>query len=121
MSYHGTSPPVTDSDQVKAALAALAEGRESDTDGATAKDGATATATPTGAENDDYRRIIDRAAAATDDVELAAEFVESTGVERLREAVERAEQEVSGRATAGREALDAFERYRLAARAPPER
>jgi len=111
---------VTDSDQVKAALAALAagDGDASVTDEpASARTGSGAVVSD---EHAEYRQIIDRATAATDDIEAAAEFVDSTGLDQLREAVNRAEREVSGLATEGRAALDAFERYRLAAKGPPE-
>lgn len=113
---------MTESDQVKAALAALATGEERDpapeqsSDSPTKRTMANLTERPA-----EYRRVIDRASTATDDIELAAEFVESTGLERLHEAVERAEREVSGAAAEGREAIEAFERFRLAAKGQRER
>lgn len=62
-----------------------------------------------------YRAVIQRAVAATEDVEAAADFVESVGLDGLERAVERAEREVSGLAKEGREALTTFERFRVAA------
>ena len=106
---------MTDSKQAKAALAALAAG-----------DAADETVTPTTeqrAETDngaDYRRVIEQAVAATDDIEAAAAFVESVGVERLETAVETAEREVSELSSAGRDALGTFERFRAAAHSVDE-
>jgi len=112
---------VTENDQVKAALAALAEGESRDAAPAQSNDSPTKrTMSDLAAPRVEYRRIIDRASAATDDIELAAEFVDSTGLDRLHDAVERAEQEVSGAAAEGREALEAFERFRLAAKGQRE-
>ncbi|WP_262175708.1 hypothetical protein [Haloarcula laminariae] len=105
---------MTGSERAKAALAALA-------------DGETRSAAPAvgDAETDDehrapadYRSVIERATAATEDVDAAAAFVESVGLERLERAVERAERGVSGLADDGREALAAFERFRVAAAGP---
>lgn len=99
------------SDRAKAALATLA-------DGDTAQDTTSATGTvPTSA---DYRRVIDRAARATEDIDLAAEFVETVGLDRLEAAVETADREVSALAAEGREALATFERFRVAAQGPME-
>lgn len=158
MGYRGHRPTVTESEQVKAALAALAEGepargtatgkhgrqrREQDgpergggppderTGGGVAHAQGTAFgwgANGTAAQADtgeggvatDYRAVIERAADATEDIEAAAGFVESVGLDRLEWAVERAEHEVSGLAADGREALATFERFRAAAAGPVE-
>ena len=110
---------MTESDQVKAALAALAEGDGREHGPAPSSERTTQrTMADRSAE---YRRIIGRASVATDDIELAAAFVDETGLERLHAAVERAEREVSGAAAEGREALEAFERFRLAAKEQRER
>lgn len=113
---------MTESDQVKAALAALAEGegRESAVE-QSSESPAKRTLSEIAECPAEYRRIIDRASAATEDIELAAEFLDSNGLERLHDAVDRAEREVSGVATEGRDALEAFERFRLAAEGPRER
>jgi len=73
---------VTD-DQVKAALAALADGR-ADADGSMAS--TTAEHTETGP--DDYRATIRRAVEASHDLESAAVFVESVGLDELERAVD---------------------------------
>lgn len=54
------------------------------------------------------RDPVERAVGAVDDLETAARFAESGGVERLRRTLERRDRE------AGRRALAAFERYRAA-------
>ena len=69
-----------------------------------------------GPVTDEYTTVIARAVDATDDLDAAVTFLEDTGLERLEAAVERAEAEVSGKATAGRDALAAFRRYRAVAR-----
>ena len=109
---------MTDSEQVKAALAALASGETAESTDDTARP-ETLPDSRSG-EEAAYRRVIERAVAATDDIEAAATFVESVGLDRLEAAVERAEHEVSGLATDGREALAAFERFRVAAAGPRE-
>ncbi|MDQ2073100.1 hypothetical protein ACODNH_06475 [Haloarcula sp. NS06] len=120
---------MADSDQVKAALAALAdeEGDNSD-DG----DGATRVADREGGSSAgrmgthetggdaDYRTVIERATRATDDLDDAVAFVETFGVGRLGAAVAQAEHEVSGLADEGRAALRAFRRYRDAAAGPSD-
>jgi len=125
---------MTESEQAKAALAALANGEcersaeapsERRERAATrARDdpfewGADGTASQTAAERadavGDYRAVIERAVEATEDVEAAAAFAESVGRDRLEAAVERAEREVSELAGDGREALETFERFRAAA------
>ncbi|MES3516529.1 MAG: hypothetical protein PPP58_02580 [Natronomonas sp.] len=66
--------------------------------------------------NDD-ERTVRRAAAAVDDLEAAATFVEETGVSELAaaiEAIERKESETVPKR--GREALDLFRQFRQAAR-----
>ena len=108
---------MTDSEQVKAALAALASGDAPESTDDTARP-ETLTESTSGAVA--YRQVIEQAVAATDDVEAAAAFVESVGLDRLEAAVERAEHEVSGLAADGREALAAFERFRVAAAGPRE-
>jgi|GEM_PF-2845140 len=62
-----------------------------------------------------YRETIERANAAVDDLDAAAEFVEEDGVEELERAVERAEQSVSACAEDGQRALVAFREFREAA------
>ena len=132
---------MTESEQVKAALAALAAGESEPragppagrtADGATAgysdgSDGVTSSAQPTsdqrtggGPPATDYRAVIERAVEATGDLEAAAAFVESVGLDRLEAAVERAALEVSGLADEGRDALATFERFRVAAQGPVE-
>ena len=125
---------MADSEQVKAALAALAD-RESPRDGRTRADGVcgheqsiqdepAVDEGPQSAGNDaseaNYREIIERAVAATEDLDEAVEFVDTVGLDRLEAAVERAEHEVSGLADDGREALATFERFRVAAEGPVE-
>jgi len=138
LSDTGATDPVTDHEQAKAALAALAEGEPERREGSATSqrhrraqgqltgrvpDG---TATPESEPGDadrsgehaTYRTVIQRAVAATDDLDAAAEFVDSVGLERLEAAVETAEHEVSGLADDGREALATFERFRVAAEGP---
>jgi len=109
---------MADSEQVKAALAALADGETA----GSGNDGGESAANPrdVGPETEaaDYRAVIERAVRATDDIEAAAEFVASGGLEELEAAVETAEHEVSGLAAEGRGALAAFERFRVAADGP---
>ena len=111
---------MAESDQVKAALAALADG-EADEDGAAARaadreaDSATRTATDETEGDADYRTVIERATKATSDLDAAVAFVEEIGVGRLEAAVAQAEHEVSGLAEEGRAALHEFRRYRDAA------
>ncbi|WP_254273716.1 hypothetical protein [Haloarcula marina] len=108
---------MSDSDEVKAALRALADGEES-TPGDAAwgeTDPVPAPRSEPAGEAGDYRAVIDRAIRATEDVEAAAAFVDSVGLDSLERAVERAEREVSGRAREGRDALAAFQRFRAAA------
>mgnify|MGYP006279611671 FL=1 len=109
---------MTDSEQVKAALAALAEGEPSEP----TADGPVARTSDRGASGDraDYRVVIERAVDAIDDVEAAAEFVDAVGLDRLEQAVSTAEHEVSGLAAEGREALATFERFQIAAAGPVE-
>jgi hypothetical protein len=64
------------------------------------------------AESDDAA-IIDRAAAAIEDVDGAAEFVETVGLDRLEMAVDAVDDaELESR---GRTAIEAFHRFRRAA------
>ncbi|KAA9406375.1 hypothetical protein JZX76_09210 [Haloarcula hispanica] len=120
---------MADSDQVKAALAALAdgEGDNSDDGGGTMgiADGegdcsAGRIGTHDTGGNADYRTVIERATQATDDLDEAVAFVETFGVGRLEAAVAQAEHEVSGLADEGRAALRAFRRYRDAAAGPSD-
>lgn len=100
---------MTDNERVKAALAALADGAstpETEPEGTADSLSRTATA--------GYRTVIREAVAATDDLDAAAEFVETVGIDELERAVERAETEVSGLAADGRDALAAFEAFREA-------
>ncbi|MBX0321840.1 hypothetical protein EGH21_02225 [Halomicroarcula sp. F13] len=111
---------MTDSDSVKTALAALADGDGETQDRARGGDwtGGTRTArqsSETRRDSTGYRAVVERAIRATDDLEAAATFAESTGVDALARAVERAEREVSGLADEGRLALTAFEEFRAAA------
>jgi hypothetical protein len=106
---------MTDSDRAKAALAALADG---DTDEEPSP--VTDQPPPAAGDNADYRRVIERASRATEDVDAAAEFVEAVGLERLEAAVERADREVSALADEGRDALATFERFRVAAQGQVE-
>lgn len=61
----------------------------------------------------DPESVVDRAAAAVDDLEAAAEFVEDVGVDGLERAVETAD-DPAVRAR-GERALAAFRRFRAAA------
>lgn len=144
---------MTESEQAKAALAALAEGESERCEGLSDEqtEGARGETDPLGRERGahrptsetaqergdvfewgpdetasqadseradvsaDYRAVIERAQAATEDIEVAAAFVESGGLERLEQAVTQAEREVSGLAEDGRAALATFERFRAAA------
>lgn len=105
---------MTETERAKAALAALADG-ETRRAPRKASDGQAADEQP---QPTDYRAVIERAVAATEDVDAAAAFVESVGLDGLERAVERAEREVSGLADDGREALATFEAYRVAAGGP---
>jgi hypothetical protein len=124
---------VTESDQVKAALTVLAQNerdqpaeqpaeRTVSDAGPDSDDGfewghngtGTATTSERADASADYRTVIERAQVATEDIEAAAEFVESVGIDRLEEAVAQAEQEVSELAADGRAALATFERFRVA-------
>jgi len=113
---------MADSDQVKAALTALADGEIGcDDDGKATRrarwdDGSVRRETADEADCDaDYRVVIERAAEATSDLDDAVTFVEAFGVGRLETAVAQAEYEVSGLADEGRAALREFRRYRDAA------
>ncbi|MGB9931276.1 hypothetical protein [Haloarcula amylolytica] len=109
------------SDQVKAALTALADGEDdSDEGGSTQladRDDTVAGRMPTDGMDDDagYWTVIERAVRATNDLGEAVAFVEAFGVGRLEAAVDQAEHEVSGLADEGRAALRAFQQYRDAA------
>ena len=121
---------MADSDQAKAALAALADGESGHGEGAgtgephrhdrgESRDGhagaLASTAPERGEAGASYRAVIERAVAATEDLDAAAEFVDTVGMDRLEAAVKTAEHEVSGLAGDGREALATFERFRAAA------
>jgi nitrate reductase assembly molybdenum cofactor insertion protein NarJ len=113
---------MADSDQVKAALTALADGEVDSDDGGGATQLADRDTSGMGrtvrdeADDDaDYRTVIEQATAATDDLDAAVAFVETFGVGRLEAAVAQAEHEVSGLADEGRAALRTFRRYRDAA------
>jgi hypothetical protein len=117
---------MADSDQVKAALSALAdgEGGNSDDSGVARvadREGDSSAGRMGAHETDadaDYRTVIERATRATDDLDDTIAFVETVGVGRLEAAVSQAEHEVSGLADEGRTALRAFRRYRDAAAGP---
>jgi len=122
---------MTDSERAKAALAALADGEPARPDytgtgdrhpsaGDSAEPSPATPETGGRTDRDAYQRVIERAVAATEDVEAAAEFVDDIGLDRLEDAVDRAEHEVSGLAEDGREALVTFERFRVAAQGPVE-
>ncbi|MBV0923661.1 hypothetical protein KTS45_05550 [Halomicroarcula limicola] len=119
---------MTDDEQVKAALAALADGEgetAAESDAGDRRSLARATSEREVGANGgegfrDYRTVIERAVTATKDVEAAARFVENGGLDALESAVEQAEREVSGLATEGRAALTAFERFRSVADDRPE-
>ncbi|MFU1780333.1 hypothetical protein ACM16X_03010 [Haloarcula japonica] len=111
-----------DSDQVKAALTALADGEVDSEDGDRAarvasRDDSTAGRRVIEERGDDadYRTVIERATQAIDDLDEAVAFVETFGIGRLEAAVAQADHEVSGLADEGRAALRAFRRYRDAA------
>jgi hypothetical protein len=110
---------MTDSERAKEALAALADGETGSDDTSPTAERAS-TGPRAGAGGADYRAVIERATEATRDIEAAAEFVETVGLDRLETAVERAEREVSERASEGRAALATFERFRVAAAGPME-
>ncbi|RLM97359.1 hypothetical protein [Haloarcula sp. Atlit-7R] len=117
---------MADSDQVKAALSALAagEGNSDDRGQATRaadREGDSTTArmaTDETGGDAGYQTVIERASRATDDLDRAVAFVGTFGVGQLQAAVEQAEHEVSGLADEGRAALRAFRRYRDAAAGP---
>ena len=120
---------MADSDQVKAALAALADEESDNSDDkgnaigvADREDGCSAgrIGTRDTGGDADYRTVIERATEATDDLDEAVAFVETFGVGRLEAAVAQAEHEVSGLADEGRAALRAFRRYRDAAAGPSD-
>lgn len=119
---------MTDREQVKNALTALAEDATTESDSTTSvpeHDGpgrqrtglnqATSAEPPAVDETCTYRNIITQAQAAVDDLDAAVEFIECVGVDELAAAVERAEHEVSGLAADGRDALAAFREFRRAA------
>lgn len=62
-----------------------------------------------------FRETIERATAAIDDVEAAAQFVEDVGLDELEQEIELAERSVSTCADDGRRALTAFREFREAA------
>ncbi|WP_276270870.1 hypothetical protein [Haloarcula litorea] len=107
---------MTDPDRARAALAGLATGEFATQAEPEPPSGAAdrpTDAQPTGGQSTgDYRAVVERAAAATEELSAAAAFVEEVGLDDLERAVERAEREVSGVAADGRRALDAFRRYR---------
>lgn len=64
-------------------------------------------------EASDHRDVVDSAASAVSDVEEAAAYVETVGLDRLRRAVERVPDRRTRRR--GQRALASFERFRRAA------
>jgi len=64
----------------------------------------------------EYRETIERATAALENVETAAEFVDDGGLDRLETALEHAEADLSDCASEGREALRAYRAFQKAAR-----
>jgi len=113
---------MVDSEEVRAALAALASGEADSTDEfgradlAKSADDDGLDRVGTDPVDDGYRAVIERASAATADLDDAAAFAEDIGVAALEAAVREAEREVSTLADDGRAALRAFRRYRHAAR-----
>ena len=93
-------------DAVRRALAALA--CTTSIDGEEAVPPATDTA-------ESFHETIERATAATRDVEAAAEFVDGGGLDALDRAIDCAERSVSSSATAGRRARTTFREFREAA------
>ncbi|WP_135302169.1 hypothetical protein [Haloarcula amylovorans] len=112
---------MTDDEQVKAALSALADGESATAPESSVGDRcsfgrATSEREASAASgSEDYHAVVERAATATTDVEAAAQFVEDVGLDALESAVEQAEREVSELATEGRAALTAFERFQSVA------
>jgi hypothetical protein len=98
---------VVDVPTAKRALAALArDGSES---------GASGESTDWNSvhEASDHRDVVDSAASAVTDVEEAAAYVETVGLDRLRRAVERVPDRRTQRR--GQRALASFERFRRTA------
>jgi len=99
---------VSDPESVKRALARLA-----------ARPTGTVTRPATRLSTDrppDYRRIVDRASAAVQDLSTAADFAESVGTERLERAIEAAEAAGDhAAARRGQRVLSTFQRVREAA------
>lgn len=62
-----------------------------------------------------YREHIDRAVAATEDLESATAFLAEHDLSELNAAVERAETDLSTRAESGRDALERLRDFRDAA------
>lgn len=63
----------------------------------------------------DYRECIDRAIAATEDVDAATTFLADTDLGDLEAALDRAEQDLSSRADEGRTALERLREFRRVA------
>lgn len=63
----------------------------------------------------DYRDRIDRAIAATEDLDAATAFLAENDLEDLESAIERAERDVSSRVGAGREAFERLREFRRVA------
>lgn len=63
----------------------------------------------------EYRTLIDRAVAATEDFESATAFLAEHDLTALEDAVERADADLSARGESGREALERFRGLRDAA------
>lgn len=92
------------SDQAKRVLARLAGNHSTEV----AEESTPPTATG-------YGGVIEEATAALEDIEAAAEFVDEGGIERLEDAVERAESDLSERAREGRETLRTYRTFRAVA------
>lgn len=94
-------------DAIRRALASLAA--------PTSSEPGTGEQSPTSDQHGTYRETIERATAAVDDVEAAAQFVEDVGVDELKQAVEHADRSVSACADDGRHALAVFRDFKEAA------
>lgn len=66
-------------------------------------------------ESTDYREPIDRAIAATEDLDAATTFLADADFTDLEAAIERAERDMSSRADEGRETLAQLREFRQAA------
>lgn len=63
----------------------------------------------------EYRALIDRATAATEDLESATKFIAEHDLTALEDAIERAESDLSAHGESGRDALDQLRELQSAA------